>query len=149
MDFSQLDTASAAERGAIMYVEHPTTGERTGAWIRLAGVDSKRFRDLVKNRAREQMARKARTEDVDRIERSGLETLAHCTLEWHGITEGGKDLECNEENAAYLYGKYLWLREQVDSFMADRANFLPSASVAGNSGSDKKRGSQSPPKDES
>ena len=31
------------------------------------------------------------------------------------------------ENAVELYTKYLWLREQIDRFMADRSNFLPSA----------------------
>lgn len=144
MDFSQLDTGAAAEKGAKMYVEHPVTGELTGAWIRLAGVDSQRFRDIVKNRARDQMRRKARTEDVEQAERHGLETLSHCTLEWEGVSEDGKELECNFDNAMHLYGKYFWLREQVDTFMADRANFLPSASTAGNSGSGRKRGSPPP-----
>jgi phage/plasmid-associated DNA primase len=56
-----------------------------------------------------------------------VELLAKCTKGWSGITESGKEVPFSYENAVKLYTKYLWLREQIDRFMADRSNFLPSA----------------------
>jgi hypothetical protein len=53
--------------------------------------------------------------------------MAKCTKGWSGITEGGVEVKFSYENAVKLYTKYLWLREQIDRFMADRSNFLPSA----------------------
>lgn len=127
MDFATLDTSKLAEEGAVLNVRHPVTGEDTGAWIRVCGTDSQRFRDLVKRRAREQMNRKQKTLDIAGAEQRAIETLAACTLDWGGIAENGDELPLTYENAQHMYGKYLWLREQVDEFMADRGHFLPSA----------------------
>ena len=39
------------------------------------------------------------------------------------MTEDGKPVT----DASYLYSKYKWIREQVDGYITDRANFLPKA----------------------
>ena len=126
-DLAKLDTAKVAEEGAELRVAHPTTGEDLGIKIVLIGTDSKTFRDISKIRATMALKKKTREIDLDQNEQDSIELLARCTKGWSGITENGKDIPFNHENAVELYTKYLWLREQIDRFMADRSNFLPSA----------------------
>ena len=126
-DLATLDTSKVAEEGAELLVSHPTTGEDLGITITLIGTDSKTFRDISKSRATASLKKKTREIDLDQNESDAVELLAKCTKGWSGITENGKDIPFGHENAVELYTKYLWLREQIDRFMADRSNFLPSA----------------------
>ena len=126
-DLAKLDTAKVAEEGAELRVAHPTTGEDLGITITLIGTDSKTFRDISKSRATASLKKKTREIDLDQNESDAVELLAKCTKGWSGITENGKEVAFSFDNAVQLYTKYLWLREQIDRFMADRSNFLPSA----------------------
>ena len=126
-DLATLDTSKVAEEGAELLVAHPTTGEDLGIKITLIGTDSKTFRDISKSRATASLKKKSREIDLDQNEQDSIELLARCTKGWSGITENGKDIPFGHENAVELYTKYLWLREQIDRFMADRSTFLPSA----------------------
>ena len=126
-DLAKLDTAKVAEEGAELRVAHPTTGEDLGITITLIGTDSKTFRDISKSRATASLKKKTREIDLDQNESDAVELLAKCTKGWSGITENGKEIVFSHDNAVQLYTKYLWLREQIDRFMADRSNFLPSA----------------------
>ena len=126
-DLAKLDTAKVAEEGADLRVAHPTTGEDLGITITLIGTDSKTFRDISKSRATASLKKKTREIDLDQNESDAVDLLAKCTKGWSGITENGKEVAFSYDNAVQLYTKYLWLREQIDRFMADRSNFLPSA----------------------
>ena len=126
-DLAKLDTAKVAEEGAELRVAHPTTGEDLGITITLIGTDSKTFRDISKSRATASLKKKTREIDLDQNESDAVDLLAKCTKGWSGITENGKEVAFSYDNAVQLYTKYLWLREQIDRFMADRSNFLPSA----------------------
>lgn len=126
-DLAKLDTAKVAEEGVELRVAHPTTGEDLGIVITLIGTDSKTFRDISKSRATASLKKKTREIDLDQNESDAVELLAKCTKGWTGITENGKEVAFSYDNAVQLYTKYLWLREQIDRFMADRSNFLPSA----------------------
>ena len=126
-DLAKLDTAKVAEEGAELHVAHPTTGEDLGITITLIGTDSKTFRDISKSRATASLKKKTREIDLDQNESDAVDLLAKCTKGWSGITENGKEVAFSYDNAVQIYTKYLWLREQIDRFMADRSNFLPSA----------------------
>ena len=52
-----------------------------------------------------------------------MSLLAKCTTDWAGIVVEGETLDCTYENAVKLYGRFAWIMEQVDEFVADRANF--------------------------
>ena len=126
-DLATLDTSKVAEEGAELLVSHPTTGEDLDIKIVLIGTDSKTFRDISKIRATMALKKKTREIDLDQNEQDSIELLAKCTKGWSGITENGKEVAFSYDNAVQIYTKYLWLREQIDRFMADRSNFLPSA----------------------
>jgi len=128
MDFSDLDVTTAADKGAEMQVRHPVTGEAMDASIVLLGSDSKTFRDIVRDRARDAMnQRKRKNVSLEEAEEQALSTLVRCTVSWKGVQEKGESLKCTPENVEHMYKGYPWLREQVDEFIGDRANFLKSA----------------------
>ena len=126
-DLATLDTSKVAEEGAELHVAHPATGEDLGIKISLIGMDSKTFRDISKIRATASLKKKSRDIDLDQGEAESIDLLAKCTKGWEGITEDGIEVPFSYENAVKIYTKYLWLKEQVDRFIVDRSNFLPSA----------------------
>jgi hypothetical protein len=134
MDLASLDTRRIAEEGVEIELRHPVTDEPLEIHIRVAGVDSTRFRDAL---IEVQRARRARLVTEKRGERTPAEIeedqvylLATCTLGWRGVVIDGAEPVCNEAEARRLYMRFPWVRTQLDDFIQDRRNFLP-RSVSG------------------
>lgn len=132
MDLSKLNTA-AADQGVEMVLRHPATDDALQTEggqpisITLAGGDSERARkarNAAHNRRLQRMNKKLTAES---LEAEGLDVLVACTLGWQNIHFEGEDLAFSPDNARKLYKAVPWIREQVDAFIVDRANFLPSA----------------------
>lgn len=118
---------------ATMTVRDPVSGEDLmnkdkPVTITVAGMDSAIYkavrREALNKRLSDTSGRKAKAEDVEKMTIAGL---AKCTVAWSGIVFNGKELPCDAEHAASLYAKADWLRQQVDAFMSERANFLPAS----------------------
>ena len=129
MDLSkEFDTASAAESGAFLHLEHPTTGEKlydgdTAVGITLRGQDSRTFRQASHDISNKRMERQVKKLTAEALERNTRELLAACTVDWQCIEMNGEPLKCTRENADRLYAELPWIREQVDAFVSNRANF--------------------------
>jgi hypothetical protein len=68
---------------------------------------------------------KANDIDLEEIERDTLNLLVSCTLGWKNVLDtDGNDIPFNAENVRKLYTSYPIVREQVDSFVSSRVNFL-------------------------
>jgi hypothetical protein len=126
-DFTKLDFATKAEAGAVMQVKNPLTGEALGATVTVIGTDSKTFRNLAKQRSVASMERTAEDLKTYDADADNISMIAKCILGWTGIFEGETEIKFSYENAVMMLTKYSWLREQIDRFVGDRANFLPSA----------------------
>jgi hypothetical protein len=135
MDLSTLTTQEASEQGAEMPVlnfitqEPITDGKGVPSVIRLAGMDSKRYREhnrKVQNRKLRNITRGAKnvTWDAEEAEKDNLDLAVACTLSWSGIGWKGEDLPCTPENVQMLYTQLPWLREQVEQFITARENFF-------------------------
>lgn len=127
MDLNEIKIAEKSEEGEILTILHPVTYEETDIKIKLSGTDSARYRNKIKQIAeREKGKKKNNGIDIDAIDKRGSEILASCTLDWKGIQRGGVDVPFTYENAVELYSdpNLRWLREQVDEFMSNRANFF-------------------------
>lgn len=136
MDLSKFNVSVMAEKGADLLLEHPATGEpieENGepVIITLLGTDSKAYREKNRDFQRERIAQMARnrkkTIDYTVSDEDACELLAACTKGWSGIERDGKPLEFSNEAAFDLYMEYGWIREQVDLFIGDRANFFTTA----------------------
>lgn len=130
MDLAKLDLTEHANNGATMEVVHPITNEKLldsngfPVTVTLLGADSTKMRQEMSDRAKRQLAKKQQSvRTIDEAEKLSAELLATITVGWSGFTENGEVIECNRENAIRLYTKYSWLRQQVDAFTTDRANF--------------------------
>lgn len=130
MDLAKLDLTEHANVGSVMEVLHPITGELMlttngePVTITLLGADSTKMRQEMSNRAKKQLAAKSRQiSSVDEAEKMSAELLATITVDWFGLSENGSEIVCNYDNAVGVYKKYSWLRQQVDAFTTDRANF--------------------------
>lgn len=137
MDLSNFNVEKMAEQGAWMELENPETGdvlksdEGEPVAIKVLGTDSKAWRNknrLYQQRRIAKMTR-SRSKQIDYTmsDEDACELLSECTVGWKGIVDDGEEVEFSKEAAFDLYMKYIWIREQVDSFVGDRANFFPSA----------------------
>ncbi len=88
-------------------------------------------------KAQERLATNRRLKNLQRIrmtaeeiEAEGLDKLAAATVAWHTFEDSdGETIVCNRANARALYAAHAFIREQVDTFIADRANFLPKSAT--------------------
>jgi hypothetical protein len=130
-DLSKLNTAKSSEEGSVLEVLHPIENTKLGIRIRLAGQDSEVYRKVtnkIANKRVKQLSpgRPSMTFTVEEQESNAVIILVACTLGWEGIVMNGQEYPFNPDNAKTLYSDpgFSWLREQVDKFIADRANFL-------------------------
>lgn len=132
MNFSDFDTSELATGGVDMTVLHPATLEETEATIKLCGTDSEQFKNATKAQAEANASsgKKKKALSREAIDEATCQILADCTLEWSNVEENGKTLPFTRENALALYRRHAWLREQVNVFIGDRANFFPKSSKA-------------------
>lgn len=147
MGLTSLQTAASSNEGRKLAVLHPEdkvplfAGEGEGkvpVTITLQGRDSDTYiRAERSNRelAFDQMTRKGKFKAAEQDHRNDA-LLAACTTTWTGIPKGWIDgtddetpVEFSRESALALYANpgVKWLREQVDEFVGERANFLPSS----------------------
>lgn len=133
MDLSAFD-AKHADNGADMVLENPSTGEAfehkgKPITIRLAGTDSKVYRKKAKeiNDKRLVGMMKNRNKAPSMSEREQCELLASCTLGWYGVGNADGDITFSYDAAVDLYEQFPWIKDQVDAFIGDRANFFKSA----------------------
>tara|TARA_Y100000296_G_scaffold84935_2_gene119609 strand:- start:948 stop:1376 length:429 start_codon:yes stop_codon:yes gene_type:complete len=139
MDLSELDVQAAAENGAAMQLMHPATGEPLEhdgkpITITLMGADSAAFRRSValamakQSKARDVDLSKATGEEImatfDKGERAAVEHLLAVTIGWDNIVWEGEVLPFSRENAAMVYSRHRWIRDQANKFIGDRTNYL-------------------------
>lgn len=131
MDLATLDTSKAASEGAIMEVQHPVEGtvlkDASGqpVTITLIGSDSDKVRKRQRLEINKRLKRGNRAKiTAEELDEDAVNLLSLCTVSWSGIEFESKTLDCTAENASMIYQRLPWLREQVDSFVGDRGNFL-------------------------
>ena len=119
-----------ADDGAVLNIVHPETEEVIeGMTITLLGQDSKVYRKL--QMAKQQAAlnriskgKKAVDFDAEKLAEDSIDDLVKLTVSWSGFTLDGKKLDCTPENIRSVYAEWSWIKEQVQEFVADRANFF-------------------------
>lgn len=124
-----LDVVSAAEMGAEVILRHPGTDEPLDIKFKVVGKDSKRVYNALRVVGNRRLNSNTR-ETLDKIEADGIALLVACTVGWENLQEDGEDVPFTPEAAQRIYKEYKWIREQVDAFVQDRANFLKTGSAS-------------------
>lgn len=126
MDFSKIDLAGNADRGADCHIDHPVTGEPLYTaegkpiTIRVVGQDSREFRGALSAISEKKRGKVT----LESAEANAVELIAKAVTGWHGIQWEGADLPCTHENVRMFLTKFPPIRAQLDAFIADRANFF-------------------------
>ena len=142
-DLSSFDTILASDKGAEVELVHLKSGEPTGIFFKVLGSDSTEWREHVNERANKRLAAQfkaqrggAKGQDIPTIEDATSDAillLTRCTIGWRTVTAdgekpvlilNGEELPFNAVNCAKIYTDLPAVREQVDTFIGDMANFL-------------------------
>lgn len=68
---------------------------------------------------------------AEELDEDGIEKLVAATVAWNTFEDDkGKPIECTLVNSRAIYKQHRWLREQVDAFVGERANFLPKSATS-------------------
>ena len=128
-----LDTSSLADEGVWCRLVHPVSGAALAARglpvrIRVLGVDGERFgavrRRIAARRGEYLLTNRGRL-DPEVEAALDLDLLAGATVGWENVLlPGGAAFAFTADNARRLYSERPWIAEQVNRFIADRANFL-------------------------
>ena len=89
----------------------------TGLFITVMGVDSQVFRDHAKKQQKAYIESLRSKKDFDDEDMS-IDGMVAATIGWSGTSEEFSPELCRE-----LYTKAPYVKDQVDRFIADRANF--------------------------
>lgn len=132
MVVTDYDPRRLANAGAwLVLLDH--NGVPSPARIRLLGADSDEYEDEFRRQQRQQAkeierTRKIKVSSPEAQLEGAITLMIVCTAEWEGLLDSdGKAIPCAPQNARDLYLKRKDIREQVDAFINDRSNFLPSA----------------------
>lgn len=129
MDLAILDTATLADEGVPMEVltlDGTVLRDDAGnaVTITLLGADSAKVRNRQRMEIDKRLKRGNRAKSsAAEIEENGIDLLAFCTVGWSGMKFKGEEVPFSADNARKLYTALPALRDQVDAFVGDRANF--------------------------
>ena len=129
MDLKKHDTVAFSDEGATLTLMSPDgSGEPTDIQIVCYGPDSHVVTKLRREQSDRRLARARRPGGGKKVTAAELEAedcafLATATKGWSNMQENGKDLPFSYEEALRVYREYPWIMEQVNRFIADRANF--------------------------
>jgi hypothetical protein len=134
-DLAALDTVQGSNEGFEVSIYNPATTENLGLFITVLGKDSDEFQRVSRAQQKKRMEKMSKggfrntNVPVESIEADGIQLLAAVTKSWRQgekqtITLDGRELDCSKDNAAMIYERFPWIREQVDVAIGDRANFI-------------------------
>lgn len=127
MKLSKFNTLTKSNEGIEIELVDIATGEGSGAFIKVLGTDSKKFKDTNADRARQALERIRNKVEQTKQEQEDEAAflLASCTVGWRGLEgDEGEEFPFSEAAALDLYKQYPLIREQVDRAIADRSRFI-------------------------
>lgn len=126
MDLATLDTT--AVESVPMRLKHPGTGQVLDTVLHVVGVDSDRYREKARQISNRRInSKQKRMLTIEEVEADNDSLLVSCIVGWDNVTIDGEKVEFSLESAKKLIQRFRWIREQIDEFVGDRANFLPNA----------------------
>lgn len=123
MDICELSTADKHEKGAEVQIKAPD-GKETDFYITVMGVDSKEYQRQLKRLRNSYLLMKPDDYSEDEEIKADIERLVSITLGWRGLTNKGKEVEFTKQACTDLYEKAPRVRQQVENFIGDSANFI-------------------------
>lgn len=136
-DLVAIDTKTLSEAGVPMTVRGldgaPLVNSAGGqVQITVKGPDSADYMRLLRAQIRKRVARSGTPTEEQAAEDDNdlIELLTACTTGWSGVLskEDGNPVAFSADACRQLYNAFPVLRDQVDRFIGERANFIPASS---------------------
>ena len=131
IDLSAIDTVKGSNEGFDVRIYHPGTNEDLDITISVLGKDSDLFQKVSRAQNKKRMAkmqkggfRNTTSIPLEEIESDGVDLLASCTTGWAAVVIDSKEIDFSKDNAVMVYERFPWIKEQVDTAIGDRANFI-------------------------
>lgn len=128
LDLTKLDVKPRAQDGVEMALIDPA-GNRTGAFLRVRGLDSQAYRERFEDQQRGRLERAGRKQSQDEKNAEFWELQGVLVCGWRPklviAPTDQAPLEYSHENAVRLLREHPFIWEQVYAFSQERANFLP------------------------
>lgn len=125
-DFDQWDLGANAERGAILELRNPVTGNKAGPKFHTVGADSATYRRnlrAIQDKAAMHPEREPTDSDTALLLGRARNAAAGMTG-WEGVTVAGAAVEFSMDAAVELLTKYFWAADQTLDFINTRGNYL-------------------------
>lgn len=119
-----LDNAADQDKGTLLDLIHPVSGEPTGLQLWIAGPDSDTARraEVAMSDDLGEMADDSGMVTGEGRAKVRLNALAKLVLRWE-VSDDEGPVTFNQKNLLTLL-KINWVRHQVEAFAADRTNFM-------------------------
>jgi hypothetical protein len=137
-DLAGMETRTLSQTGADMLVRNlagdplkNSLGE--DVVLTLLGPDGDVYREQTRNQVRARVARNAAGNEATFAEEDAeiIDMLVACTVGWKGVLGADKKpVPFTPDAVRELYVNYPLVRDQVDLFIARRANFIMASSAA-------------------
>lgn len=130
-DLSAVNTSKKSNDGVWMQIKDLdgnvlANDEGQEMAILVYGKDSARYRKFISDAFKANAGRKTER-TFEELEASNIELLSDMIGGFRNIVLGGEPLEYTKEAAKSLMADFPVIREQVDTFVGSRANFLLNA----------------------
>ena len=121
LDLKVKNLSETSEAGYEFELVWPPTGEKTGAFVKVRGAESKVARAYARKkyseyRQKELMAKRKGREDemsLDEAEDMAIETAITRIISWKGINDAGVEVPFTKENAERILREHSWIREAI------------------------------------
>ena len=120
MDLKNLYTVKRHDAGSEMRVKDDM-GKDTDFYIKVVGLDSSKWSVIQANHLKDVAALKE-GEQID-VEAARTKVLSQAIISWRGFNDGKKKVACTLKKAKELMEQAPYIKDQVDIFIANRANF--------------------------
>jgi hypothetical protein len=133
MDLSALNPKKKANSGAFLHLVNPGTGlplfdgddKEKPVGLYLMGRDSDLYAKTRHKNLNGALSgkKKSDTKTSEIIEQETISLLADMTVSWENLSYNGQN-EFSRDAIVGVYTDLAWVREQADTFISDRANFI-------------------------
>lgn len=114
MDFTKLDTISAAEKG-FTYTVKDIDGVETDCTVDVIGVGSRIYKQAKAkiDAAENQAMKRGKPIDEETSNELWIELLAKCSKGWTNVSEGSVQVAFTYDNAVRMFTAYPVFRNQI------------------------------------
>jgi hypothetical protein len=132
-DLKQNDLSGDAEAGYEFELVYPATEERTGAFIKVRGKESKivkafQRRNWTEQNQRNQINKRKGKETEMSLEESEdlvIQIVINRIIDWRGLGKDGVEIAFSPEAAEGILREHTWIREQILEESDNLLNFRP------------------------